>query len=51
MERDECKLCGCWLEDMEYGHAVRNDRAPYGLDVCFNCLKELKKELEKTKVD
>lgn len=45
MELSKCKLCGINIEDTEYGNAVRNDKAPYDLDICWNCLRTLKKLL------
>lgn len=49
MEVDKCKLCGRNLEDYEYGKPVRNDDAPFDLDICYSCLKILKKELKALK--
>ncbi len=49
MQLEQCKLCETELEDMEYGHPIPNNKSPYNLQICYGCLKELKKELSQLK--
>lgn len=43
MVLDTCRLCGCELEEMHYGHPINKDNHPYGLSICYSCLERLKK--------
>lgn len=51
MELSKCKLCNRELEENVYGNAERNHEiAPYELDICYDCLKTLKRILEEIKL-
>lgn len=52
MELSKCKLCNRELEENVYGNAKRNyGVAPGELDICYDCLKTLKKALEEIKLE